>query len=119
MLTLSLYSLVIASTVLSAHKQFCLSLRVSGASGRSLLWGKLALPKEHSKAVAAGTAGSRPGHLVATAPMEKPSAKSVVRGPQGVSVIQAEGIESCSDPQGSSVSPVWCLYASLYELCEQ
>lgn len=74
-------------------------------------WGKQALPKEHSRAIAAGRAGSRPGHLVVTTPMEKPSAKSVVRDPQGGSVIKAEGTESCSDPGGSSVSSFWCLYA--------
>lgn len=54
---------------------------------------KQALPKGHSRAVAVGRAGSRPGHLVATAPMEKLSAKSVVRAPQGGSVIKAEGKE--------------------------
>lgn len=101
--TLSTYNLVTANTMLSTQ-QFCDSY---GTSGRTLLLGKQALPKEHSRAIAAGRAGLRPGCLVATAPMEKPSAKSVVRDPQGGSVIKAEGTESCLDPQGSSVSPFW------------
>lgn len=87
--------------MLSARKQFCLSLRVCGTSVRSLLLEKLALPKEHSRAVAVGRAGSRLGHLVATAPMEKPSAKSVVRAPQGSSVIKAEGRELVQTLRGS------------------
>lgn len=57
--------------------------------------GTLALPKVHDSVVTAARDGLRLGHLVAVAPMEKPSAKPVVR---------AKGILGCGDPQGSSVS---------------
>lgn len=80
---------------------------------------KSALQKEHNRTVAVGRAGPRPSHLVATAPMEKPSANSVVRVPQGGSVIKAEGKESLFGPSGEFYLSIQVPVCSLCEFCEQ